>query len=67
MEVRPSCFSEQKHLNDGTTERAYWHYGYMVALSDALRILTSASPLTEGRDNPPLDMRNSCSPASPDE
>jgi len=27
---------EQKHLDAGTVERAYWHYGYMIALSDVL-------------------------------
>jgi hypothetical protein len=35
----PECASEQKHLNEGTVERAYWHYGYMVALRDALKLL----------------------------
>ena len=67
MEVRPSCFAEQKHLNEGTAERAYWHYGYMVALSDALRILTGETPLTGVRGNPPPDTHSSYSPASPDE
>ena len=28
---------EQKHLDEGTRERIYWHYGYMVALRDALK------------------------------
>ncbi len=30
---------EQAHLRDGTKERAYWHYGYMVALKDVLGLL----------------------------
>ena len=35
----PECAKEQKHLNEGTVERAYWHYGYMAALRDALKLL----------------------------
>ncbi len=35
-----NCFSEQRHLNEGTPERVYWHYGYMIALQDVLRFLT---------------------------
>jgi len=27
-------FEEPKHLNRGTQERIYWHYGYLVALRD---------------------------------
>lgn len=38
----PECFQEQSHLTEGTRERAYWHYGYMVALRDALRLLGQA-------------------------
>lgn len=40
-EEAPECLSEQKQLNEGTQERAYWHYGYMVALRDVLRFLTN--------------------------
>ncbi len=36
-----TCVSEQKHLDEGTTERAYWHYGYLSALSDILRLMAS--------------------------
>ena len=35
----PDCVEEQAHLNEGTRERLYWHYGYMVALKDALELL----------------------------
>lgn len=35
-EHHPECFAEQKHLDAGTAERAYWHHGYMMALSDTL-------------------------------
>ncbi len=40
------CFHEQRHLDEGTSERVYWHYGYMVALQDMLRFLTG-DKLTE--------------------
>jgi len=33
------CFEEQKHLDPGTQERIYWHYGYLVALRDIYRYL----------------------------
>jgi hypothetical protein len=35
-EAGNSCKVDQKHLDEGTVERAYWHYGYMVALRDVL-------------------------------
>lgn len=33
-----NCQEKQSHLADGI-ERVYWHYGYMVALMDILRLL----------------------------
>lgn len=35
----PEVTVEQKHLDEGSAERAYWHYGYMVALRDVLKLL----------------------------
>jgi hypothetical protein len=35
----PFCVTDQKHLDADTPERAYWHYGYMVALRDVLKRL----------------------------
>jgi len=35
-----SCISEQKHLDEGSQERIYWHYGYLIALKDMLHFLT---------------------------
>ena len=29
-------FVEQAHVKEGTPERVYWHYGYMMALWDVL-------------------------------
>ena len=37
MENAPEVFEEQKHLDEGTPERAYWHYGRAVALRDAIK------------------------------
>ena len=38
-EVGSRCKDEQKHCEEGTVERVYWHYGYMVALRDALNLI----------------------------
>jgi len=38
----PECRVEQKHLDEGTAERAYWHHGYLSALQDVLRFISSA-------------------------
>lgn len=35
----PECFEEQLHTVEGSPERAYWHYGYMVALRDLTALL----------------------------
>jgi len=32
---------EQRHLDSGTPEEAYWHHGYQAALDDVLKLLTS--------------------------
>lgn len=39
-ESHPNCFVEQAHLDAGTDGRAYWHYGYIVALQDALALIS---------------------------
>ena len=33
------CHAEQRHLDEGTDERLYWHYGYLVALRDMQKLL----------------------------
>ena len=33
------CLSEQAHLDADTRERAYWHYGYLIAIKDVLAML----------------------------
>jgi hypothetical protein len=34
-----SVFAEQAHTRQGTPERAYWHHGYLMALTDLLSAL----------------------------
>ena len=43
-EEHRECFKEQNHLDGGSVERTYWHYGYAVALGDVLRLLNRLSP-----------------------
>jgi hypothetical protein len=40
MQHAPECVTEQKHLDEGSQERRYWNYGYVVALRDVLRLMT---------------------------
>lgn len=42
IEQDPACFKEQKHLDEGSPERIYWHYGKLMTLID----------LRKGLDNP---------------
>lgn len=37
---------DQKHLNEGTPERAYWHHGYAMALKDTLRMLRASDGMS---------------------
>jgi hypothetical protein len=36
----PQCVSEEKHLVEGSQERAYWAHGYLTALLDILRLFS---------------------------
>jgi hypothetical protein len=47
----PECVEEQVHLDDGSRERAYWHYGYLVALRD-IRGLILGRRSSLNRPNP---------------
>jgi hypothetical protein len=38
----PHAAFDQKHLDDASPERAYWHHGYQAALSDVLELFTLA-------------------------
>lgn len=35
----PQIADEQRHLDKGSVERYYWHYGYLMALSDLMTFL----------------------------
>jgi hypothetical protein len=39
----PECFSDQNHLDENSEARAYWHYGYYMALKDVLAMIGTAS------------------------
>ncbi|GLQ53768.1 hypothetical protein GCM10010862_10270 [Devosia nitrariae] len=43
----PECFEEQKHLDAGSSERAYWHHGYLMAIRDVLALLDRSSASTK--------------------
>ena len=42
------CFSRQKHLDEGTGERVYWHYGYLCAVRDMVRVLSTKGAKVAG-------------------
>ena len=35
----PYTAADQKHLDEDTPERAYWHHGYRAALIDLLNVV----------------------------
>ena len=37
------CETDQKHLDEASTEQAYWHYGYLCALRDELSMIQRRS------------------------
>jgi hypothetical protein len=37
LEDAKPLMEEQKHLDAGTEARAYWHYGYAMAIDDILK------------------------------
>jgi hypothetical protein len=47
----PYARADQTHQRANTPERSYWHYGYMIALQDVLRLL-QAEP-TDTKDKSP--------------
>lgn len=40
----PQCVAEQRHLEEGSQERVYWHYGYLAAIQDVMRLLGRELP-----------------------
>jgi hypothetical protein len=47
-EEAPYVTIDQRHLDEHTPERAYWHYGYQAALGDVLALL-EGTPIEERR------------------
>ncbi len=37
------AIKEQRHLDHGSKEQAYWNYGYFMAIKDILALITGAS------------------------
>lgn len=37
----PRVADEQKHLDEGSAERAYWNFGYLSALQDLIAYISS--------------------------
>jgi hypothetical protein len=52
LEAADTC-SDQLHLVESSSERAYWHHGYQAALADVIRQLTANHPshCISGRPN----------------
>ncbi len=44
LKKAPHLVDEQKHLEEGSEERAYWAHGYLSALLDVLRLFTRDVP-----------------------
>jgi hypothetical protein len=36
----PQCVTEEKHLVEGSQERAYWAHGYLTGLLDVMRLFS---------------------------
>ena len=52
-DLAPYTFTDGKHLDANTPERAYWHLGYIAALNDVLRMLSGeVSQRPDSRDIP---------------
>lgn len=47
----PYTMFDQKHLESGTPEQAYWHFGYVSAISDVMQLLSETSASEGGARN----------------
>lgn len=45
----PQCLIEEKHLMEGTQERAYWAHGYLTGLMDVLRLFSRGMSTADSR------------------
>ncbi len=46
----PYISGDQKHLDEHTPERAYWHHGYQAALTDVLDLTDDQLSQTRGTE-----------------
>ena len=44
QEHAPQVHKDQAHLDEGTDARAYWNYGYLMALRDVLNSMDGVTP-----------------------
>jgi hypothetical protein len=59
----PYCFDHQRHLDAGTREQAYWHYGYLLALRDVRDLISRSSYSKDtSNQNHSDDQGGSCYP-----
>lgn len=47
----PQCVIEQKHLEEGSQERAYWAHGYLSALLDVQRLFLRGVPSPQSEND----------------
>lgn len=50
----PYASADQRHLDEHTPERAYWHLGYLAALRDVISLMDAApsqTPYNEGKSS----------------
>jgi hypothetical protein len=47
----PYTDADQRHLDQSTPERAYWHHGYQAALDDVIALLTPLEQTSGSEDS----------------
>jgi hypothetical protein len=47
----PYTAGDQRHLDQNTPERAYWHHGYQAALDDVIALLTPLEQTSGSEDS----------------
>jgi hypothetical protein len=47
----PYTAADQRHLDQNTPERAYWHHGYQAALDDIIALLTPLEQTSGSEDS----------------
>jgi hypothetical protein len=47
----PYTDSDQRHLDQNTPERAYWHHGYQAALDDVIALLMPLEQTSGSEDS----------------